>query len=64
MKEEYTLTVLNVAETEKFPKTLDEMRLYDQVVLANVSHSDMPAGFEDLLNSYVKDIGGGLFTVG
>ena len=64
LKEEYTLTVLNVAETEKFPKTLDEMRLYDQVVLANVSHSDMPAGFEDLLNSYVKDIGGGLFTVG
>lgn len=49
LKEEYTLTVLNVAETEKFPKTLDEMRLYDQVVLANVSHSDMPAGFEDLL---------------
>ena len=64
LKEEYTLTVLNVAETEKFPQTLDEMRLYDQVVLANVSHSDMPAGFEDLLNSYVKDIGGGLFTVG
>ena len=64
LKEEYTLTVLNVAEAEKFPKTLDEMRLYDQVVLANVSHSDMPAGFEDLLNSYVKDIGGGLFTVG
>lgn len=27
LKEEYTLTVLNVAETEKFPKTLDEMQV-------------------------------------
>ena len=47
-----------------FPKTIEEMAQYEQIVLVNIAHADMPAGFEALLNRYVYELGGGLFTVG
>ncbi len=62
--DEYEVTVVNTADTEAMPKTLDELRNYDEVILVNVANSDMPEGFVDILYSYVHDIGGGLFTVG
>jgi len=59
------LTDISVFEDiDKFPKTLSEMAEYEQIVLVNIAYSDMPAGFEELLNRYVYELGGGLFTVG
>ena len=57
------ITVVNVADEEKMPKTVDELREYDEVILVNVANSDLPKGFDEALYSYVNDIGGGLFTV-
>jgi len=47
-----------------FPKTIEEMAEYEQIVLVNIAYADMPTGFEALLNRYVYELGGGLFTVG
>ena len=47
-----------------FPKTIEEMSRYEQIILVNIAYADMPAGFEALLNRYVYELGGGLFTVG
>lgn len=55
--------VVNVSDVSKMPKTLDELREYDEVILVNVSNKDMPKGFDELLYKYVNEIGGGLFTV-
>lgn len=57
------VTVVNVADAEKMPKTVDELREFDEVILVNISNADMPTGFDEVLYSYVSDIGGGLFTV-
>ena len=57
------ITVINSYDTESMPKTVDELRAYDEVVLYNISNADLPEGFDVILYSYVKDIGGGLFTV-
>ncbi|MBE6585027.1 MAG: VWA domain-containing protein [Ruminococcaceae bacterium] len=47
-----------------FPTTLEDMAAYEQILLVNIAYSDMPAGFEALLNQYVSELGGGLLTVG
>lgn len=61
----YNVNVLHIKnDAERLPKTVKEFRAYDEVVLVNIAKSDMPEGFEDNLNSYVHDFGGGLFTVG
>ncbi|MBQ8380421.1 MAG: VWA domain-containing protein [Clostridia bacterium] len=57
------VTVVNSYDVDKMPKTVDELRAYDEVVLVNVANADLPDGFDAILYSYVKDIGGGLFTV-
>ncbi|UKI12798.1 MAG: hypothetical protein L6V84_00145 [Oscillospiraceae bacterium] len=46
------------------PKTLAELRQYDQILLNNIANSDLPAGLDELLYRYVNECGGGLFTVG
>jgi Mg-chelatase subunit ChlD/uncharacterized membrane protein len=63
LNEEYNVTVVRTDDTQKMPKTLDELRAYDEVILLNVANKDFPEGFADILYSYVHDIGGGLFTV-
>ncbi len=63
LSEELKVNVVNVADTVNMPHTVNEIRAYDQVILCNISHDDMPAGFDDLLYSYVYDFGGGLFTI-
>lgn len=59
----YTATVVNITDKD-FSFTLNDLREYDEVILVNIAAKDMPSGFEDTLNSYVYDCGGGLFTFG
>ena len=63
LDDEMNITVMHVSDTDRIPKTLDQLRAYDEVILCNVSNEDMPEGFIDILYPYVHDIGGGLFTV-
>ncbi|MBQ9482161.1 MAG: VWA domain-containing protein [Clostridia bacterium] len=72
--DDYNVTVLNIktAEEGSIPTTIDELRLYDQIVLNNISNADLKSisdpndnnSFVKLLNSYVTEYGGGLLTVG
>ena len=64
LDENLDVKVVNIKDTDAMPKTLEDIRAYDEVVLCNVSIKEMPEGFEQILYSYVHDIGGGLFTVG
>ena len=63
LAEEITTTVIHTEDVNRIPNTLDQLRMYDEVILCNVARSDMPEGFEDILYQYVYEIGGGLFTV-
>lgn len=62
-EEKYSVSVVDVA-SDAMPTTLDALRMYDQVILNDVANSDLPIGFDVMLQSYVKDYGGGLFTAG
>lgn len=69
---------LNLSAYEKLPTTIDDLRVYDQIILNNVSNADMrnlptpetvstedgKDWFVKLLYSYVYEYGGGLLTVG
>ena len=57
------ITTLNVL-TQELPRTVNDLRQYDQIILVNIANADMGDKFVDLLYSYVYDFGGGLFTVG
>lgn len=62
----YNVTIATVGGDD-FPETLEQLRGYDQIILNNVSGSDLDIvspDFASVLSSYVKDCGGGLFTVG
>jgi uncharacterized membrane protein len=63
LDDEKNVTVVHVGDTERFPKTINQLRAYDEVIICNISNEDMPEGFADILYSYVYDFGGGLFTV-
>lgn len=60
--------VVNIESGEDVPASVDELRVYDQIILNNISNKDltdyMVKDFDEMLESYVKDYGGGLFTVG
>lgn len=60
----YNFSVVQVDDAEKMPKTADELAQYDEVILANIANADLPEGFDKALNSYVYNLGGGLFTYG
>ena len=62
--DKYNVDVINIFDEENMPRTLDALRQYDQVILNNIANADMPEGFDEILHTYVHDIGGGLFTVG
>ncbi len=65
ISETKSLTDISVEEDiDAFPKTIADMAQYEQVILVNIAYSDMPEGFEELLNRYVYELGGGLLTVG
>lgn len=62
---EYNVTSLSIeADLADIPKDIYAMAEYEEIILVNIAYGDMPAGFEALLNEYVYDLGGGLFTVG
>lgn len=61
--EELNVDVVDVADPNNMPTTLDELRSYDEIMLVNISNDDLPTGFDEILYQYVHDIGGGLFTV-
>lgn len=63
LEETMDLKVVNVFDEAAMPKSLDDLRAFDEVILCNISNANMPNGFDDILHSYVYDIGGGLFTV-
>lgn len=60
---EYEVTVANINSTQ-VPTTIESLCAYDQVVLNNISNEDMINGFDELLQTYVYEYGGGLFTIG
>lgn len=60
----FDVTVKNITTDNTVPRTMDEMRQYDQIVLNNVQAAEMPEGFQELLRDYVGKYGGGVFTVG
>lgn len=63
--EDYDVKTIYIGSQE-MPTTLDELRAYDEILLNNVSNADLQKhdGLDELLNSYVYEVGGGLFTVG
>lgn len=65
LNENFSVTDMSFSEDlADIPRTIEQMAEYEQIILVNVAYSDMPAGFEEMLNEYVYDLGGGLFTVG
>ncbi len=56
-----SVKVINVADA---PQTIEELSGYDEAILVNIAHKDMPGKFEEVLYEYVNQRGGGLFTVG
>lgn len=64
LQETMQVTVINIRDAEAMPKSVNDLRAYDEVVLCNIANKDMPEGFDQILHSYVYDVGGGLFTVG
>lgn len=58
-----TVDVVDIT-SDAMPKTAEALRAYDEVIMMNVARSEMPDGLETALNTYVKDYGGGMLTVG
>lgn len=56
-----TVKVANIADA---PQDINELAFFDEVILVNVAHGDMPGKFEEILYEFVNTRGGGLFTVG
>jgi len=51
---EYNVTVYSIErEKDLIPTDINELCLYEQVILVNIANSDMPDGFDKLLNAYV-----------
>lgn len=60
---DFDVTVMNVAD-DGLPRTAEALCEYDGVILNNVANADMPAGFDEILYSFVHEYGGGLLTAG
>ena len=60
----HSYTLVNVTDPINMPDSLEKLQAYHEVILVNIAYSDMPHGFEELLNRYVQELGGGLLTVG
>lgn len=68
IREQTTDSVLNI-ETKQIDAavntmTLDDLAKYNEVILYNISQSDLPEEFQQYLYDYVNVLGGGMFTVG
>lgn len=58
---EYEVEVMQI---EDAPVDVNALRMYDQIILNNIANKNMPLGFDEVLEEYVSEHGGGLFTVG
>lgn len=63
LKDELNATVMNIGTVQDAISSVNDLRMYDEIVLVNISNGDMPEGFVELLHTYVHDFGGGLFTI-
>ena len=61
LKTEAIVDYLNINNA---PMTLDNLSVYDEVILLNVANEAMPEGFDGLLSAYVRDLGRGLLAAG
>ena len=48
----------------EFPTSLAELQNYDLVILSSVAAHELPEGALGILDVYVRDLGGGLLTLG
>lgn len=66
MDPEYVkITVANISNKNgDVPQNIETLSRFDEVILVNIANADMPKEFVDLLDTYVRVYGGGLFTVG
>lgn len=57
---------INLTSVKSFdaPEKVENLNLYDSVIINDCSFYDMPENFPQALESYVKDFGGGLFVLG
>ena len=53
-----------VVTAKKVPRTIAELRQYDEIILMNVNANDLPTGTDERLKEYVSRLGRGLFTTG
>lgn len=65
---EFLIEVINLSNPDvEVPQTVDDLRMYDQVILNNVSNEDLKLANENFLKNleeYVQVYGGGLLTIG
>lgn len=62
---DFNVTALGIdTDVDNLPKTVKDLCQYEQVILANIANSDIPAGFDEILYKYVNQFGGGLLTLG
>ena len=71
--EKYAIDVMNIKD-EGIPQTAKDLCVYDQIILNNIAYGDMQyvydqatnelVSYDEILNTYVSEYGGGLFTVG
>lgn len=55
---------VKVVDAKEAPTAFDTLSAYDGVILANVDAESLPQEFLDLLENYVKNLGGGIITTG
>jgi Ca-activated chloride channel homolog len=55
---------VSVIGLNELPTSTTALQVYDLVILMNVANRDLPGFFVQLLDIYVNQLGGGLFTVG
>lgn len=62
---QFTVTPMAIS-SQDLPMTTDELRAYDQIIMNNIGGADLDTkpGLEEALDEYVRDFGGGLFTLG
>ena len=64
LKDTYQTEIVAVSD-DNLPKTIEGLLQYDQIILNNVSSKDLKEkNLDVLLDSYVYEHGGGVFTVG
>ena len=62
IEDEYEYEII---DTVDFPTSMEDLLMYDEIVLMNIDFEEMPQGTTDLIKRYVEEIGRGLvFTCG